>query len=257
MSADTMPFLCKLDRFLPFTDHARAMLHAAVMDVSRVEAGVHLVAQDLPYRHAFVLHKGWALRTRLMPDGERQIVNFLLPGDAFGLAGAFFAKADHTITALTPVAVSRLNPDLVFKFITENPQFGAALFWSIALEESQLRERIVGLGRRSAEERVAHCLVDLQERLARVELGHLVAEGYPLTQQHVADAMGLSLVHVNRTLRALAKRGVIRLAPGRLFVTDPERLAGIAKFDDSYLHRDNNLSAMVRRQSDTTQAAAE
>lgn len=240
-----MSFVSKLDAFLKLAPEECELLSATVEDAIEVEADVELVGQSEPYRYAYVIASGWVIRARLLPDGSRQILNFLLPGDAAGLAGAMFNRADHDVVTLTRATVARLNPERVLALMAARPRVGAALFWSVALEESALRERIVGLGRRSAEERMAHLFVELIERQrsgGRDDDGVYVL---PLTQTHVADAMGLSLVHVNRVMRSLAQRGLIRIRPGRLSIVDEPGLRRISDFDGAFLHRDGNAAAAI------------
>ena len=171
---------------------------------------------------------GWACRERVLADGRRQIINVLLPGDSIGLArhpGGGELAAVRAITLLETVDASRVA-DAVHA--GRAPGIAAALEVAESLEQLQLLDHLVRLGRQTAYERVAHFLLELQRRLEMTGLGGRQRFPMPLTQEVLADALGLSIVHVNRTLQQLRREGLIELRSGVALLLKPERLADIA-----------------------------
>lgn len=207
-----------------------------IADPKRVEPGTDLIEEGDNYSTAFVIHEGWAVRYRTLPDGRRQVINFLLPGDAFGLGSVILKRADHQVAALTPLTVSDVTPDALIDLLKREPRLGMAFLWGSAQEEAVLREHIVSVGRRNAYQRVAHLLLELMHRLELI--GRVEHQRYelPLSQPLIADALGLSVVHANRTLRRLQVDGFIGLQARRLTIHDYGALKRIADFHRGYLH---------------------
>ncbi|MEW5965240.1 MAG: Crp/Fnr family transcriptional regulator [Pseudomonadota bacterium] len=208
--------------------------------------GVDVVHAGEPYDGVYILNQGWAVRYRILSDGNRQIANFILPGDFMCLNACIFPRADFTITTLTPIRYSQFRTEEIVRLTEMHPLMCAAIFWCNAREESILVEHLASIGRRSAYSRVAHLVLELWRRL---KLIGLVEDGngrlestfeLPLTQQLIADALGLSSIHVNRTLRALENDGFIvcerREGVRRLWIKNIEGLGDAAGFDDEFLH---------------------
>lgn len=208
--------------------------------------GADIVHAGQPYDGVYILNQGWAVRYRILPDGNRQIANFILPGDFMCLNACIFPRADFTITTLTPIRYSHFRTEEIVRLTEMHPLMCAALFWCNAREESILVEHLASIGRRSAYSRVAHLVLELWRRLTLiglVENGSSQLEGtfeLPLTQQLIADALGLSSIHVNRTLRALESDGFIvcerREGVRRLWLRNVGGLTNAAGFDDEFLH---------------------
>lgn len=182
-----------------------------------------------------VIEDGWAYRYTLLPDGRRQIINFVLPGDITGLNESFFGERDYSVTTLTPARIVPIAPHRMMRLFSEYPRLAAALAWSVARYESMLVEQIVRLGRRNAFERIAHFLLELHKRLQAVGLAGEDSYRTPLTQEILADTLGLSVVHVNRTLGRLKRQGLVSMSEGRVVLRDSTALATIADFDAGYL----------------------
>jgi CRP-like cAMP-binding protein len=181
----------------------------------------------LPGRPRFILG-GWACRQRVLPDGRRQIFSFLLPGDAIGVHPRL-APELSTIAALTALETCDAEPAI------EAAQAGAAgLARAFAAaeryEQGLLLDHMVRLGRQTAYERVAHFLLELQHRLEAIGLGDSQRFPLPLTQEILADALGLSIVHVNRTLQQLRRERLIELRSGVAILLEREALAKIADY---------------------------
>ena len=171
------------------------------------------------------LREGWAFRYRLLRDGRRQVVNFLIPGD---LVGPFTPTAKQFAAALTGSSVCRVSRRNIADSNREYSAFSAAVEALIATEYDMLAERTVSLGRRNAKERMSHFLLELYERLGRVGLVSDNSFELPLTQEMMGDALGLSVVHVNRTLKALREDGLATVGFGRATIHDHEALSLMA-----------------------------
>ena len=177
----------------------------------------------------YTLFSGWAFRFMTLSDGRRQILNFLLPGDFIGIQQKMASASPHGVQALTDVVVCQFRRDALWDLHREAPTLGFSVTWLTAREESAVDDNLLSVGRRSAEERIATLLILLFKRVAALLPDH-GAGGvpFPLTQQHIADALGLSLVHTNKTLRRLHHRGLHHIEDGRLFLDDPTALQRLA-----------------------------
>jgi CRP-like cAMP-binding protein len=230
------PFATKLSRFIPLSVEDVRLLDALCIDEERFEAGADIARQgDVP-RSAFVLTHGMACRYRLLPEGKRQILTFLIPGDVFDLHAFLLEAMDHSVGALVPTRLAPISRATVFDLFARHPQIGAALWCGALQEEAINRERIVALGRRSARGRVAYLLCELVWRQRAVGLAEDHAIRLPLTQVELADVLGLTSVHMNRILQGFRRDNLITLAHHRLTLPDFERLQQIAGFNQKYLH---------------------
>lgn len=230
------PLVSKLKHFIALADSDVQALSPFMTARRSVPSNTDLLQEGQTYGVAFIIHDGWAVRYRLLPDGRRQIINFLIAGDSFGLGSIILNIADHTVATITPAVVSTVTAEDLLTLIRANPKLGAAFLWSAAQEEAILREHIVSVGRRTAYERVAHLLLELMTRLDMV--GRVDDRQYelPLSQSLLADALGLSVVHVNRTLRRLQNDRLIRIDSRQIHIADLEQLKEIADFKRSFLH---------------------
>lgn len=184
----------------------------------------------------FIIREGWTIRYRMLEDGRRQIVNFMLPGDIFDLHALSGLEADHTVTAVTRTRIIEIENAPFVAALRSNGEFASAFWWAAVQEESILREQIVRVGRRTARERIAHLLLELQRRLACALGGKDNNLVLPVTRTDLADALGLTPVHVSRTMSWLSSAGLIEQKRGVVSIVDRPRLARLAHFDDDYLH---------------------
>jgi CRP/FNR family transcriptional regulator, anaerobic regulatory protein len=180
------------------------------------EAGSLLISEGDSDAPLYTILSGWAFRFKSLPDGRRQILTFLMAGDFIGLQQKLQAAAGHGVLALTRVRLCVFARDALWKIHREIPSLGYDVTWLAARHESLVDENLLSVGRRTAAERIASLLLDLTLRAAALDEA-VLEEGlpFPLTQVHVADALGLSLVHTNRHLRGLEQQGLIRWLPGR------------------------------------------
>lgn len=181
---------------------------------------------------------GWCLRSRISEDGQRQVVNFLLPGETCGLFAIVFGRAEHEFSALTDAQLARVPVDRLSQLFASSPRMALLLTWLAARDERMLEEQIVRLGLKDSPHRLAHLLCELQARGEAAGLPGTDAGELPLTQAVLADTLGLSRVHLNRVFGELAETGALdRNGDGRVRITDAEHLRRIAHFDDRYLRR--------------------
>jgi CRP-like cAMP-binding protein len=235
------PLSRKLTAFVALSDADLATL--ARFDRRRrvFQPGHEMIHEGQANSRAFVLADGWACSYKLLPDGGRQIVDFQIPGDFLGLRSILFRAADHGIEALTRIEASEvLASDILDAFATA-PRLATAVLWAASRDEAMVVEHLVNLGRRSAEERMAHVLLELGARLKLVGIGNRTGFDCPLTQYHLADALGLSAVHVNRILRQLREEGLVTFQKGRVAFDDFDRLKDRAGFDTAYLDQEGPL----------------
>jgi len=184
----------------------------------------------------FVIEEGWAMRHRMLSDGRRQIVNFMVPGDCFDLQALVNAKADHYVSTLTSVRLRTAPAAQFLAAVRARPTLATAFWWAAVQEESILREQIVRIGRRTARERVAHLILELHRRLLQTGAAKTDTLTLPLTRETMADSLGLSAVHISRTLSALRARKLIEATGRTIRLSDPTGLARLAHFNEAYLH---------------------
>lgn len=232
----TDPAIRRLSAFRPMGEAASAALDKALRErVLRMEAGQDLIVEgDRPDRVRFIL-SGWLARYKTLEDGRRQIVNFVLPGDTCDAFGYLLPRQDHSICSLTPVIYSEIERDR-FEALIAGDQMLAEALWCESLAGGAIqREWAVNIGRRVALERVAHLLCEIFERLRPVGLLNGDSCGFPVTQMDLADATGLSVVHLNRTLQELRAAGLIVLRERILTISDLDALKSTGLFNAVYL----------------------
>ena len=230
------PLSRKLKNFVPLTTADRDML-AEVLEPSRlIEPRADIVEEGEDPRGVNVVMSGWACRYRQFEDGRRQIISILLPGDCCDPHIYLLDRRDHAIGALTPVAIARIPGTAMVELKSRNPSLDLAFHREELACAAIQREWTVSLGRRSGVERLAHLFCELHARLAAVGLADGTNCPMPLTQPDLADALGQTTVHINRTLQDVRAAGLLSLKGLRLTLLDPEGLRRLAKFDPSYLH---------------------
>ena len=226
----------KLSAFLPLTpDELKALteMQSATLTVKR---GRQLTQEGQTGHKAFVLQAGWACSFKVLPNGNRQIISFPIAGDCVGLRSVLLKTADHSFSALTDAVVSPVEGTHMMKCITEFPRIGAALMWAASRDEAMVVEHLVSVGRRNAIERMAHFFMELAERLSLVGLATEAEFKCPLSQNILADALGLTAIHVNRVLRELRERDLLILQKGTARIYDLNGLRKLAGFHGGYLN---------------------
>ena len=155
-----------------------------------------------------------------MPDGKRQIISFPVPGDCVGLRSVLLWTADHSFSAYTDAVVSAVPTRRVLELFNEYPRLGAAFLWGASRDEAMVVEHLVNIGRRTALERTAHFFMELAERLMLVGLATETEFHCSLNQYVIADALGLSAIHVNRVLRQLREMNLLTVKTGTVVIHD-------------------------------------
>jgi CRP-like cAMP-binding protein len=241
MSTAHSPLARKLGNFVALSDAELEVLAGLHRRRRKFVAGRDLVHQGQTHQAAYILAEGWVCSYKLLRDGSRQIVDFQIPGDFLGLRSVLFRTADHNIEPVTPVEASEvLESDLLQAFAT-TPRLATAVLWAASRDEAMVVEHLVGIGRRNALERTAHFLLELSARLTLVGRGTREGFACPLSQYQLADALGLSAVHINRVLRELREEGLLTFQKGQVTIHDVDRLAELAEFDRAYLDQEGPL----------------
>lgn len=230
-------FVEKLERFAAFSSDDVALLEKMTATSRKVSARQDLIREGDRPGPVFVMLEGWACRYKILPEGGRQIVAFLMPGDTCDMHVAVLAEMDHSIQTLTPARVATIARGEMEALVTAHPQIAQALWSTQLVDESVLRAWIVSMGRRDSNARVAHLMCELYLRARNVGLVSGNNFEMPLSQVVLADALGLTPVHVNRVLRKFRLANVMEIRRGALNILDPVGLATIAGFDENYLHR--------------------
>jgi CRP-like cAMP-binding protein len=240
------PLVAKLSQFAPLSDQDVRLLETLCLREERFRAGANIAIEGETPRSAFVLTRGMACRFRLMPDGRRQILTILIPGDFSDLHGFLLKAMDHSVAAIGPTRIAAIGREAVIDIIANHPRIGAALWWSAMQEGAMLRERIVALGRRSARGRVAYILCELVWRQRAVGMAEDHAIRLPFTQTDLADMLGLTSVHTNRVLQGFRRDELITLEHRRLTLHDLERLQAISGLTKDYLQLNSTPSEVLR-----------
>lgn len=230
-------FLAKLMSVVHLSEEDQAVLLDLCQHPRNLPPHAEVVHRGEKPRDVHIILQGWAARSQVLPDGSRQITAFLVPGDICDQHVSILGQMDHDITTLTSAKVAYLPNGELDQVASSRPNIARALWWSTLVDEAILREWMVSMGRRDAYAAIAHLLCELHARLRNVGL---VADHHvdmPLTQEELADALGLTPVHVNRTLKRLREEGLVTLQGRMLRISDMQALRTAAGFNPVYLHQ--------------------
>jgi CRP-like cAMP-binding protein len=200
-----------------------------------VRKGKDIMICGSHYHWLYVNRSGWLARYKILHNGSRQIIDFILPGQLVGLSACLFQRALYSVVAITKATLLTLPFDMVDDAFERHPALAKALFRSAALEGAILGEHLIDAARRSAYQRVSHLLLELLMRSNHGRSADAMSFSLPLTQELIADALGLTPVHVSRTLRALREDGLIAMDARSITILDFEALALLSDFEESYL----------------------
>lgn len=218
--------------FKPVSANELRVINEVKRDHLVLPAGSQIIRAGEDKPELYTLYSGWAFRFRTLPDGRRQILNFMLPGDLLGLQAAMFEAAQYGIEALTEVELCLLPRRRVWSLFEQMPELAFDVAWLGAHEESHVDENLTSAGRRTAEERTAALIIMLYKRAATLGLVANDTFVFPPTQQHIADALGLSLVHTNKTLARLRRLGMFTRTKDMLKLPNPQGLERLAQHFD-------------------------
>lgn len=236
IAAMSQNLLKKFENFYELDEGLPEILQAMCTDPVEFDAGSVLAEQGSAYNGVFLIENGWIFRSKSLENGTRQIVNVAIAGDFVGLNAVLFAESDFNLVAKTHVEAYRFESQQLAEVLSRYPAFGAALFWVNTQEESILAERIVSLGRRTARQRTAHVLCEFISRMAIFDIDDPTQMLLPISQSEFADMLGISLVHMNKTLRRLENEEIVIFRNELLRIENMKALERIAGFDSGYLH---------------------
>ncbi len=239
------PLARKLQRFVRLSDADHMWLAEAVGSGHSIAARTDIIHEGDDPRAVSVILDGWACRYRQLIDGRRQIVSLLLPGDPCDPHIFLTETMDHSIGAITPVTLAHISGATLQDMSARSPALDLAFHREALATAAVQREWTVSLGCRTGIERLAHLFCELHARLAAVGLAEGSTCPLPMTQSDIADAMGQTSVHINRTLQEMRGMGLITLRRRCLTIHDPDRLAQLAHFDPTYLHFTSGASRSV------------
>ncbi|MCK5930715.1 MAG: Crp/Fnr family transcriptional regulator [Fulvimarina manganoxydans] len=230
------PLARKLSLACDFEDVDRQILDDIISQSRKVGPRKDIIREgDLPDDVHLVI-EGFACRYKILPNGNRQIVAFLVPGDFCDLHVAILGEMDHGIATLTPCRMVEIPRETIEELTTSNPRIARAFWWATLVDEAVLREWLAGMGQRSADRQLAHLICELYLRLKSVGLVNDHSFQMPLTQQELGDAMGLSIVHTNRMMTELRTRQFVSIQGRQIRILDVEGLTEFAQFNPNYLH---------------------
>lgn len=232
---EVAPLVRKLGAFVALSEAELKVINDLDKRRRIFKAGRDLVHQGESDQLAYILASGWACSYKMLQNGERQVVDFQIPGDFLGLRSILLHLSDHSVQPVTDLEVIEIHLSDLLAVFSDVPRLAAAVFWAASRDEAMVVEHLVGVGRRGATQRMAHFLLELGARLSLVGMGTRAGYACPLTQYLLADALGLSAVHVNRVLRQLREEGLLTFREGFVTFNDYRKLVEFADFEPTYL----------------------
>lgn len=224
-------FLRRLEGFRSVnTEEARFVSEFKSGEI-RCDSGMNLISEGAFSPHLYTVLEGWGFRYKSLEDGRRQILNFLVPGDMVGLQGALLEQMDHSVDALTPMRLCVFERNRFMKIFERSAELAFDVTWLAAREERMLDGHLLSVGQRTALERAAYLIAFLYYRGLRSGLVSEKMPHIPLNQNLVADTLGLSLVHTNKTLKKLQLKNLVAWRGRGCEVLDPEGLAALAEWE--------------------------
>jgi CRP-like cAMP-binding protein len=196
-----------------------------------------LVVDGYEYRKLCFVEEGFAARYKLLHNGKRQIVNFVMPGDIVGMPGSFLEKAPYSVIAVTEMKLQMCPMDAYVELCYRRPQFGLALSWLAVHEVITYAEHVINTGRRTPAERLAHLVLEIYSRLAMADRASQLRFNLPFSQEIMSDALGLSVPHLNRTLAKLRADGLIKVDGRCIELAEFEALQRLGQFQPVNLVR--------------------
>jgi CRP-like cAMP-binding protein len=236
------PLVRKLENFVRLSPEEKQALEKIAQPARRLGAREDVIRDGERPRHVHVVLEGWACRYKQLEDGRRQVISIFLPGDLCDPHVFVLRKMDHSLGTLTPVVLAEISETAIREVAVQYPRVAEALWWEVLVTAAIQREWTVSLGQRLATERLGHLFCELFLRLRAVGLTNETSCEFPITQADLGDAMGLSTVHINRTLKELRAASLIRLRGRQLTIPDFSALQAASLFDASYLHYERDPS---------------
>jgi CRP-like cAMP-binding protein len=222
----------KLDGFRRFTPEELAFMMDFKSGELVVEPGTTILSEGSDGPHLYTVLSGWVFKYKTLEDGRRQVTNFGLPGDLIGLQASMFEAMTHSVEALTDVTLCILPRAKIWALYKNFEGLAFDVTWLAAHEEAMLTDYLATVGQRNSAERIAFVLLDLFRRSRRSGMVKKDELKLPITQHHLADTIGFSLVHTNKVLQKLRRTGCFNWTNSTFVMRDEDKLAGIAMASD-------------------------
>jgi CRP-like cAMP-binding protein len=236
IQSDLRVLVCKLGSIYPLTEEEIQGVLGLPIHIRELAAGQDIVCEGDRPSQCCLLLDGFAHRYKLVGDGRRQIMSFHIPGDIPDLLSLHLRVMDHSLGTLCPSRVGLISHQSLRLVMHDHPRITDAFWRDTLVDAAVFREWMVGIGRRSALARIAHMFCEMVTKMQVVGLARERSVAIPITQATIADALGLSAVHVNRVTQELRKEGLITWRGRELTVLNWDGLRRVAEFDDAYLH---------------------
>jgi len=230
------PLFRRWERRVSLSSDDKSALAALTANRRTYQRDAYLVREGEPTTICTLLIQGFAFRQKLVTDGSRQIISFHIPGEFLDIQNSLLGVADHNVPDFDIYNPKSWRKDALLQLIAARPMVRQAIWFDTLLDASVFREWVVNVGRRDARQRIAHLLCELAARLKAAGLGDGPSYDFPLTQEQLADATGLTPVHTNRTLQTLRRDGLISMTSSKLTIEDWDGLADVGDFSERYLH---------------------
>jgi CRP-like cAMP-binding protein len=242
IGAHSNPLVAKCDQLYPLTADENSVLEGAFSRVIQFGADEDIVCEGERPSECNVLLEGMTIRYKILEDGTRQIFSFHIPGDIYDAQSFLLDEMDHSVATLTPCKIAVISHAAMKELTEAYPRIARAIWKETLLDAAIFREWMASIGRRSAYQRIAHLMCEMVAKHYAVGLSSDHTRiNWPITQAETGDALGLSLVHVNRTLQQLRGKGLIKLQNARLDILDWDGLQRAGDFDPGYLHLKETL----------------
>ncbi len=230
------PLIAKLEKRDRLSPEERRVLETAPFVIKTVPAGEDLAVEGQTLDFSTMVLEGWTTRNKVLEDGRRQVTAFHISGDFVDLHSFLLKPMDHNVTAVTPCRLALVKHSVLTDITREHPHLTRMLWLSTLIDAAIHREWLVALGRRSALSNLAHLLCELYLRLETVGLTKGGSFQFPVTQVLLADALGLSPVHVNRVLQELRREDFVTWRGANVVIKDFDKLKAVGEFDPTYLN---------------------
>lgn len=229
------PFVTRIKKLELLSPEEFEYAEGLIKTEKTVDTGQSIIETGCIQKQIYFVLEGWAVKYKTLENGNRQIVNFALPGDIIGMFSPIFQNAQHTVESISTMKLGSFPAERLIDTFRDSPRLALVLAWMAGQDERILEEQIVRIGRRSAAKRMAHLFIELYRRLRLCGYTREHAVIFPVTQLLLSDALGLSHVHAHRVFRQLEKHQLVERSPGRLVLQNLTLLSSLADFDESYL----------------------
>jgi CRP-like cAMP-binding protein len=231
VSLENHPLVTKLSTFMTLSPEDLKSLGNVFEGERSIKKQRDLIVDGAEYRNLCFVKDGYAMRYKLLRNGKRQILSVILPGDVIGFPVSFFERSTYSVVALSDLKINICPLDAYVRLCFERPQFGLALSWLAVKEAAIYAERIVDIGRRTPVERLVHFLLELHSRLLTIGLAEKTSFNLPISQEVMADALGLSVPHLNRVMQHLRKEKLISDRARLVEFSDISSLQTLARYE--------------------------